>query len=216
MAGKPRKRESMKGRRFGRLLVLDEGGRGYGGTNHWRYHCRCDCGKDSYPRSVDLLSGRAKSCGCLLPSRWHGKSGIPEYWAWMHMKNRCLNPNDADYHRHGGRGIGIFQEWVDSFAAFFRDMGFKPSKEHVLTRIDPDGHYEPGNCQWKVPEKKAAPVPKGPVYFYMGETKTLEEWAEIFGMNPAVIQERLDRGLPFALAILRFSNVAPKLNHQTD
>lgn len=211
MAGKPRKRELLKGKRFGRLLVLDEGDNS---RRHWRYRCRCDCGKPSFPRSVDLLSGRAKSCGCLSISKRHGMSNRPEYWAWLHMKDCCLNPNNVDYSRYGGRGIKICQEWIDSFVAFYRDVGQRPDKNHILARIDRNGHYEPGNCHWKVPEKKPA-LPKEPMYFYMGESKTLEEWAEIFKMDPAVIQDRLDRGLPFALAILRFSNVTPKLNNQT-
>jgi hypothetical protein len=206
MAGKTHKRDSLKGKRFARLLVMDDGKLV---KKHWRYTCTCDCGNITHPRSNDLLSGRAKSCGCSFTR--HGMSGSPEYCTWMHLRDRCFNTKDELYPLYGGRGITMCQPWADSFLAFYIDMGRRPSEKHRLILIDITGHYEPGNCEWKVPVKIPKPPPEK-LYFHLGESKTLNEWASIFKMDPVVLQERLDRGLPFAIAVLRLSNATPQFN----
>lgn len=75
-------------------------------------------------------------------------SNTSEYLAWLHIKDRCLNPKDKKYPYYGGRGIKVHLPWVDSFIAFINDVGKKPSKKHSLDRINNDGNYEPGNVRW--------------------------------------------------------------------
>src|SRR5690554_6984436 len=69
-----------------------------------------------------------------------------EYRAWVHMKTRCSNPNYPMFHRYGGRGITVCDEWMSNFENFLRDMGESPSDEHSLERLDTDGNYDPSNC----------------------------------------------------------------------
>lgn len=71
-----------------------------------------------------------------------------EYRAWCAMKTRCLNKKNKAFHHYGGRGIKIFDEWIDSFEKFFLHVGKKPSPNHSLDRINNDGNYEPGNVRW--------------------------------------------------------------------
>ena len=54
--------KDLRGQRFGRLTVWKRVGT-VGSRALWR--CKCDCGKLTNVRSIDLLSGNTKSCGCL-------------------------------------------------------------------------------------------------------------------------------------------------------
>lgn len=78
----------------------------------------------------------------------HGMKYSPEYKSWRAMKQRCYYPKAKDYKYWGGRGIKVCDEWLNSFSAFYRDMGKRPSLEYTLDRINGDGNYEPGNCRW--------------------------------------------------------------------
>lgn len=78
----------------------------------------------------------------------HGMCRTPEYKTWQHLKDRCLNPREKSYSYYGGRGITVCDEWRDSFIAFYRSVGKRPSSEHSIDRIDVDGNYEPGNVRW--------------------------------------------------------------------
>ena len=111
---------------------------------------RCECGVEQDVRLSHLKSGASTSCGCYSRelNTKHGLSESPEYAIWVAMKQRCENESYPDFGNYGGRGIAVCSEWSASFAAFYRDVGPRPSPELSIDRIDNNGNYELGNVRW--------------------------------------------------------------------
>lgn len=178
------------GSRFGRLTVMvDDGCRSVS--------CRCDCGGLRVAMRGALRGGRVLSCGCLRGrvSR-HGASRSPLYDCWRGMRRRCSDPRVKAWARYGGRGIKVCAAW-ESFERFVADMGPRPDRWHSIDRIDNDGDYEPGNCRWATGFVQARNKPcKRKRYLFDGETKTLAEWATVWGMREDLLYSRIKAGWP--------------------
>jgi hypothetical protein len=151
--------ENLKGNTYGRLTALSYSyTKSKPGRVFW--DCLCECGKTVTVRTDGLKSGNTLSCGCLQKDitkalkLTHGKSGSRVYTIWEGLINRTRNKANARYHRYGGRGIKVCDEWL-KFENFYKDMGEPPTEEHQIDRIDNDGDYEPGNCRWVLPIQNA-------------------------------------------------------------
>ena len=68
--------KDISGQKFGKLTVLEKA---YikNGRQYW--HCKCDCGKTCIAYTTSLLSGKRKSCGCLISKA--------EYEFWKNVTN---------------------------------------------------------------------------------------------------------------------------------
>lgn len=64
------------------------------------------------------------------------------------MLNRCRRKKDKYYHRYGGRGIRVCEEW-HKFPPFYEWAMANGYRDNLsIDRVDVDGNYEPSNCQW--------------------------------------------------------------------
>lgn len=139
-------------KRYGNLRVISEA---YSDGKHLFWNCICDCGKQVVICGDSLKRGLTKSCGCLNSkavterSSKHGESRTRLYHIWQGMIYRCENPNATGFEHWGGKGVSVCAEWRNNYENF-RDWamanGYLDDLE--IDRINPNGNYEPRNCQW--------------------------------------------------------------------
>lgn len=205
--------KSLTGKRFGRLLVLQESVPWIGKHGRRRqYVCLCDCGKKCSVPAHRLKGGQTKSCGCLAVDRTreshtkHGyspKSGpSSEYSTWQSMKNRCYNPSNQAYGYYGGRGITVCERWRKSFLNFLMDMGNKP-RGSTLERVNNNGDYSKCNCRWVDRKAQANNRRSNRAITFSGITKTLSQWASHVGIRKGTIRQRIIYGWPLEIALFK-------------
>lgn len=84
-----------------------------------------------------------------MPKTKHGYFGTKIYKLWGTIKYRCYNQNYRYYHRYGGRGIVVCDEWKNDALAFINwalANGYSDGLQ--IDRINNDGNYEPSNCRF--------------------------------------------------------------------
>ncbi len=197
--------------RFGRLIALKINIEKSHRRAHW--NCICDCGNTLTVNGTQLRSGHTKSCGCLsrdnlikaATRHGHARRGkiTSEYNIWQKAKKRVINPKTQHYNHYGGRGIKMCKRWLDSFQNFLSDMGYRPSTEHSIDRINNDGDYEPSNCRWATKLQQSLNTRRNVRIEYLGKNMTVSEWSKHFGMCRDTITDRLRRNIPIELIFIK-------------
>ena len=202
----PRKASNLTGQRFSRLVVQSICRQDDSNRMHWL--CLCDCGNTIVARADNLKQGLTRSCGCLriettgVGAVTHGMCGTSEYEIWKGIKKRCCVEDYIEFPQYGGRGITMCDEWKESFEAFYRDMGPRPSPEHSIDRRDNNKGYSKENCRWATLVEQANNRRDNLYFDFDGDRKTLTEWCREFGLNYNRIRYLiLKKGMSFEDAI---------------
>lgn len=208
--------ENFIGKRFGRLVVIEETEPRItpSGSKERRYLCQCDCGNTKNISRAGLQGG-TKSCGCLgveickniknknVFQATHGKRHTRLYHIWLCMKQKCSNPKNPEFKRYGKRGITVCAEWKNDFQCFWDWSYANGYKEEIMPngknkwtidRIDTNGNYEPSNCRWVDMLIQSNNKRDNHLITYEGETLTLAQTARKYGINRQLLSERLCYG----------------------
>ena len=95
---------------------------------------------------------------------------------WYSMWERCYLPSGQGYEYYGARGICVCQEWLD-FQTFYKFWGDPPFEDATIGRIDNDGNYEPGNCEWQNQEQQNNNTRRTKMVTWNGKTQSVRDWA---------------------------------------
>lgn len=196
--------DDLSGNRYGRLTVNKVSYKGKRGV-YWE--CLCDCGNTKNVCSVELKTGKTKSCGCLMDETrkrtdnkfsTHGMSRTRLYSEWKSMINRC----SIKYHNkelYYDRGITVCDEWKNGFE-IFRDWALENGYNDTLTldRIDNNKGYSPGNCRWVTIKEQQNNRRNNVLFTINGETKTMKQWSEYFNVPYGTVKARHRKNKPIS------------------
>ncbi len=171
------------------------------GSAQWE--CSCSCGNTTVVSSGHLNSGHTTSCGCkrvVVSSTLNLRHGhnrarnntSPEYRAWSNMLKRCGSGNVINPHRYGERGIAVCDTWKN-FQVFLDDMGFRPSPEHSLERVDNDLGYCKSNCVWATKSEQARNRCTTILSTLNNVTRPLIEWCEVLDLDYRIVRQRIHK-----------------------
>lgn len=191
----------MIGKRFGRLVVIEQTDYVQPGRPRWL--CRCDCGNEVAVGGLQLRHGDTKSCGCAKKERalalandhiTHGQSKSRLYRIWFNMKCRCHKVSAPDFPRYGGRGINVCDEWRNGFQPFYEwAMANGYQDDRSIDRIDNNGNYCPENCRWVNTKCQNNNTRRNHYVTFNGETLTIGQWSERCGINKNTLHSRLTK-----------------------
>ena len=194
------------GQKFNRLTVIGRDKSSSSRKTKWV--CKCDCGNMTIVDSYSLRNGTIKSCGCWRVDRstTHHQTKTRLYNIWTAMRNRCYDTNHKQFKNYGGRGISVCEEWKTAGGGFerFWQWSLENGYAYNLTidRINNVGNYCPDNCRWITHKKQQNNRTNNRYITSKGETKTISEWSEEYGIRFPILKHRLDvLNLPLEVAI---------------
>ncbi len=133
--------------------------------------------------------------GELNPKYKDGRKGTRLYRIYYNILSRCYNPKVCAYAHYGARGIKVCSEWLGSFVTF-KEWAIENGYTNHLTidRIDVNGDYTPENCRWITIQEQCLNRRNNHYVTIGEETKPLDEWSKLYGINPKTVRSRLHLG----------------------
>ncbi len=208
--GKGKRIVIVKGQVFNMMTIIEEV---ENKKKQRQFLCKCECGHIGKHVLVLLVNGQTKSCGCLRKKTFlerntkHGISRKKLYTILLAIKQRCLNVNNKNYHRYGGRGIELCDEWKNSVELFYNwalENGYKEGLS--IDRIDNNGNYCPENCRWVSMHVQSRNTRSNVFIEFNGERLCIQDWANKLEITSCTLKKRIKNwGLEKALTTPKFN-----------
>jgi len=191
----------MVGQRYGKWTVIAQSVLFYSDRDRLMCFCQCDCGTRRNITPYALKIGDTTQCRTcsnkqkanMGPRRTHGGTNTLLYGIWQNMKARCSKEYSGDFHRYGGRGIRVCDEWQDfaTFRTWAEANGFQQGL--TIDRRDNDRGYEPENCRWVDRTAQNRNRRNNQRFAFRGEYLMLSEIAERCGISHDLLRIRVKR-----------------------
>lgn len=194
-----RDERNLIGIRFCRLIVISEDKEDkekYGKYSGRRVFAKCDCGIIKSINRRSLLRGRTKSCGCLSIEKAtkHGLSNKKIYNVYRSMVQRCTDETHWLYHRYGGRGITICEEWARDITSFYYwslSAGYKNGL--TIERKNNNKGYSPSNCKFVTLRENLNNTSKTIFLNINGKKISLQNACREHKINQEVVYQRIKK-----------------------
>ena len=132
-------------------------------------------------------------------ARFESAAASPVFRRYTAIRQECYNPRNPSYSRVGGRGITCY--WTNSrdFSDYVLSTLGPPPQGHasLLTRIDLEGNFEPGNLKWSDSFTISNRSDNCIRLTYRRRTRTISEWSREYGISSVVAYFRYLRGWTF-------------------
>lgn len=118
-------------------------------NNARHVRARCECGTERLVQISSLKHGTSHRCRlCAQTERYEERWLSALSKRIMSVRQRCQDPNSISYPRYGLRGVEFRFANVREATLWVAENLGRPKPGQSLDRIDPSGHYEPGNLRW--------------------------------------------------------------------
>lgn len=122
---------------------------------------------------------------------WGGLAALDHrlYNIWKCMILRCEDESRSFYHRYGGRGIKVCDEWHD--LKVFADWAYSNGYQDGLSidRIDNDGNYRPDNCRWVSKQEQSLNKSTNVSICVRGTSLVAKQWADKLGISKYTVYD---------------------------
>lgn len=160
--------ESLIGKTFGKLKVIDFAEPSSVGKTQWL--CRCSCNKESIVVALEhnLYNGRRSSCGCEKSRRSSFKypkdvQSSRAYQGWRQFHGKFKDSNTKLYKEVLSK-IAIDYTLVNDFSALYSVLGDVPAEypHATVSMKDSSKGFVPDNIEWYAGDDKYRLVITGP------------------------------------------------------
>jgi hypothetical protein len=130
----------------------------------------------------------------------HGLSKHPLHKIWHGIKCRCNTPTTNGYHRYGGAGVKMSEEWENGFKSFYNwciangwKKGLQIDKDLKAKELNlPANLYSAERCSIVTPKQNNNSRKSNRLLEFSGEKLTISQWADKTGIPRNAIRMRIE------------------------